>query len=161
MSDAAIPDADRDSTFVQVFVQTNDPVAACIRAQIRDYRYDIREVARRQLARPEIQAAIAAVKKLMPSKEDVEITLDSIVADLEHIHQEAVSDRDYTPAIAAKKLQAQMRGYLQENINITHTMRVEDMSNDELKRFLKKQPTIDGEFTAAAAPLGLGFAGDK
>lgn len=128
-------DYDADSVFVSEFVKTGDATTACIVAGIRDNRYDIRVTAEKTLARPEIRTAIEALQRIY--QVDVaqpEITLDSVVADMQVIYQKAVDDGQYQAAIAAKKLQASLRGWLDQKIDITLRRSVDEMSTKDLER---------------------------
>lgn len=131
-------DHDADAVFVQEFVKSGDAVTACVVAGLRDPRYDIRVYAERILARPEIRNAIDALQRIYKADAaTAEITLESVVADMQKVYQEALADRQYPSAIAAKKLQAQMKGWLDQKIEVTHRTRPEEMSTAQLERLAK------------------------
>ena len=105
------PDVERDAIFVKVYLQTGDGLDACKRAGFIINGYDDRTVAEYLLDRCDIQEAIKVAKESKARKPaSVDITRESIISDLDAIHQSAMIDKDYTPAIAAKKLQAQLMG---------------------------------------------------
>lgn len=54
--------AEQDRVFVETYARSNDPLLAIIKSEIRDYRYSLEYVAQRQLARPEIKAAIIVMQ---------------------------------------------------------------------------------------------------
>jgi len=131
------PDVERDAMFVKVYLQTGDGLDACKRAGFIINGYDDRTVAEYLLDRCDIQEAIKVAKESKGRKPaSVDITRESIISDLDTIHQSAMFDKDYTPAIAAKKLQAQLMGVLTENVQVTHKMDVTRMTDDQLMRLI-------------------------
>lgn len=151
-------DADADAVFVQEYVRSGDAVAACVISGLRDPRYDIRVHAERTLARPEIRNAIDALQRIYKADAaSAEITLDSVVADMQDVYQKALADGQYPSAIAAKKLQAMMKGWLDQKIEITHRTRVDEMSTEQLERLAK------GYLKTTALPMqrGLGYMIDN
>ncbi len=140
-------DPDQDAVFVERFVDTNDPVLACVQAGISDNRFPIQVVAERQLARAEIKAAIAALQKIRASsKASVEITRESVLADMQNVYEKALADREYNSAIAAKKLQAALAGWLTATLNINHRHTVDDLGTAELMRIASQGRVIDGDY---------------
>ena len=131
-------DHDADAVFVQEFVRSGDAVTACVVAGLRDPRYDIRVYAERTLARPEIRNAIDALQRIYKADATTaDITLESVVADMQTVYQQALAANQFPSAIAAKKLQAQMKGWLDQKIEITHRTRPEEMSTAQLERLAK------------------------
>lgn len=149
------PSAEKDALFVKLYLQSGDALDAYIRCGHKAHGYEARTVAQWMLERPEITAMLKMAETLKP-KAPVDITRESIVSDLDAIHASAVADKDYTPAIAAKKLQASLLGLISENVQITHRLDISSMSDaDIMKHLTAKSKQIDGEFTVA--PLqGLG-----
>ena len=150
------PDPEKDAIFVQVYLQTGDALDAYVRSGHRNPMYESRVLAQWLLERADIQLALKTAETLKP-KAPVDITRESIVSDLEHIHSKAIGDKDYTPAIAAKKLQAQLSGYLAENVTVTHKLDVSAMTDAQLEKLIaaKSKRIIDGDFTEVPAH-GLG-----
>jgi hypothetical protein len=152
------PHPEMDATFVKIYLQTGDALDACIRSGFKVHGHEIRTVAEYLLERPDMQLAIAAASAARSSKSPVEITRDSIISDLEEIHSNAMIDKEYSPAIAAKKLQAQLAGHLVDNVQITHKMDPKMMTDEEIIRLMnikRKQieaPMID----ITPQPKGLG-----
>mgnify|MGYP003393119859 FL=1 len=131
------PDPIMDGMFVKIYVQTGDALDAYVRAGYKVHGYEGRTVTEYLLERPDIQLAIAAASAARSSKSPVEITRDSIISDLEDIHSNAMMDKEYAPAIAAKKLQAQLAGHLVENVQVTHKMDPKMMTDAELMRMIE------------------------
>lgn len=125
-----------DAVFVREYVKTGDAMLATSRAGLNDSRYTLSVLAEHHLRRPEIQAAIEIAKELnrdaRPS--GVHYTRDLIIEDLERLHRDARDDGAYAPAISAKKVQAQLLGYLDQTVNVRHSMEPREMSTDELRR---------------------------
>jgi hypothetical protein len=140
-----------DAVFVREYVKTGDAMLATSRAGLNDSRYTLSVLAEHHLRRPEIQAAIEIARELnrdmRPS--GMEYTRDLIIEDLERLHQEAKSDGAYAPAISAKKVQAQLLGYLDQTVNVRHSVEPREMSTDELRRRIAEMSKND---TALPAP---------
>jgi len=88
------------------------------------------------LRRPEIQAAIEIARELTRNERPsgMEYTRDLIIEDLERLHRDARDDGMYAPAISAKKVQAQLLGYLDQTVNVRHSVEPREMTTDELRR---------------------------
>ena len=150
------PDAERDAMFVKVYLQTGDGLDACKRAGFIVNGYDDRTVAEYLLDRCDIQEAIKLARENKGSKPAaVEITRESIISDLNDIHKQAMVDGDYTPAIAAKKLQAQLMGVLQENVQVTHKMDVTRMTDEQLMKLIALKSKQEDLKMIDVTPTGL------
>ena len=151
------PDIERDAIFVKIYLQTGDGLDACKRAGFVINGYDDRTVAEYLLDRLDIQAALQLAKESQNYKPAVvEITRESIISDLDTIHQSAMFDKDYTPAIAAKKLQAQLMGVLQENVQVTHKMDVTRMTDEQLINMIALKSKREDLRMIDITPVGLG-----
>ena len=152
MTTSILPeDHEPDSVFVDRYCQHGDPVRACVEAGITDTVFPINVVAQRQLARPEIKAAIAAVEKVRSAVgARAEITLESVVADMEAVYKKAFDCGEYNSAIAAKKLQSALKGWLTQSVTVTHRHVAADLSDDDLERIASQKlrdSAIDAEYT--------------
>lgn len=157
MSFDILQDADPESlaTFVTEYVRRqNEPDAAThavIAAQLREARWLPHQIGEMLLARPEIQAAISVVQSAYKPRETKEVTLNTISTDMEVLYQEAKNARQFTAAIAAKKLQAELHGMLSKDININVKHSVSTMTDAELEKLARKKAiddkTIDAEYT--------------
>ena len=154
----ALPvDLERDAIFVRIFLQTGDALDACKRAGFVAHGYDDRMIAEYLLERPDIQAAMRASRDSTARKSaPVEITRESIISDLDIIHQSAMVDKDYTPAIAAKKLQATLMGMVQENIQVTHNLDVTRMTDAQLMQMIAAKSKQEDLNMIDVTPVGLG-----
>lgn len=135
-------DSDADAVFVERYVEHGDAVRACVEAGISDAKYTINIVAKKQLARAEIQSSIAAIEKLRAAGPRTEVTLDSTVAELQRIFEKAEREGQYNSAISAKKTIAALMGWLTQNLVVTHRHSVADMSDDELERIASQKNAI-------------------
>lgn len=140
---------DPTMVFVKEYVATGDALAACITADIRylddmETLYPRAVIAQRMLEKPEVQAAIKAVRMIQNSPDPVEITHRSIAADMEKVFAEAMRTEDFKAAISAKNLQANVLGLLEQKISFTMHKSVIDMTDEELIAIInKKRPMID------------------
>jgi len=150
-------DLEKDALFVKIFLQTGDALDACKRAGFIVHGYNDRIVAEYLLDRPDIQVALRAAKESETRKTaPVDITRESIISDLDVIHQSAMIEKDYTPAIAAKKLQATLMGMVQENIQITHNLDVTRMTDAQLVQMIAAKSRQEDLKMIDVTPVGLG-----
>lgn len=136
-----------DIIFCEEYAAHGDAVLACVRAGISDPRFTVEVVAGRMLARPEIRASLDALSRARGERPpEVEITRESIVADLQYVYEDAIRNGDRQAAIAAKKLQAGMRGLLIERKQIDVRRRIEEFTTDELLAIAQKGRAVDVEY---------------
>lgn len=151
-------DPDQLATFIQEYVRReNEPDAgprAVIAAQLRDPRYLPHHVAEMLLSKPEIQASIAVIRKTYKAADVKEVSIATLTADMEVIYQEAKMARQFTAAIAAKKMQAEMAGYLNKDINVNVRHSIATMTDGDLEKIARKQ-VVEGEFTDVSPITGL------
>lgn len=155
-----------DAIFVREYVRTGDEILAVSRAGLGDSRYALSVVAEYHLGRPEIKAAIAIQRELSRDLEKTRRRMlggysrELILDDLENLHQKAKEDGAYAPAISAKKVQAQLMGFLDQTVHVTHSIEPREMTTDELRRRIaelsgaslpppevERPAIIEGEFT--------------
>lgn len=144
-----LQDPEKLATFVTEYLRHDGKedagVLAVGAADIRHPQYLPRGIADYLLASPEIQAAIKAARSLYKPSAQKAVTAETIAQDMEIIYQRALDDRQYTAAIAAKKLQGEAAGVITKNIDINVKHTLTSMSDTELERIAKQAP-IDGEF---------------
>lgn len=145
----------QDDIFAKIYVRTGDAVQAATQARIVAHGYDIRDVAAYNLERSETKRAIAKVRD--KSTQSMDITRESIETDLQEVYQRALDAGDFAPAITAKKTQAQLKGYLDQNITLNVKHDVSGYTDAQLEKMLADRTgvkVIEGEFTESK-PLGL------
>ena len=159
---------DRDEIFVKNYVRSKDAVDACSKARIYVSGYDMRDVADYQLRRPEIRQAIARAEAAKADAPPMEFTRESAVSDFQEIYERCMEAGDFTPAITAKKTQAQLMGLLDQNITLTVKNDPTAMTDEQILRLIElKSKQIEGEFTEVEEkaegkqPLGLGKRTDE
>lgn len=154
-----------DAVFVRQYVKTGDAMLAVSQAGLTDSRYPLSVMAEHHLSRPEIRAAIEIQQQLMKQEEKRRArmaggySLQLLLDDLEILHQQAREGGAFAPAISAKKVQAQMLGYLDKTVHVTHSVEPREMTTDELRRRIAelsgdrvaiedgRPSVIEGEFT--------------
>lgn len=149
------PDHDRDALFVKHYVRHHDAVQACTQARIWVGGYDMRDVASIQLQRPDIRAMIARAESSTREPEPaMEFTRESAVSDLQEVYERCMSAGEFTPAITAKKTQAQLMGLLDQNVTLTVKNEVTAMTDEQILKMIKQRQaarltaeTIDGDFS--------------
>jgi hypothetical protein len=162
-----------DAIFVREYVRHGDEVLAVSRAGLTDSRYSLNVIADYHLSRPEIQSAISIQRELVKENEALKRRLlggysrELILEDLETLHLKAREDGDYAPAISAKKVQAQVLGYLDKTVHVTHSLVPREMTTDELRLRIAEMTRdslpppaedvpaiIEGEFTEVGDAAG-------
>lgn len=149
---------EKDAIFVKAYARTKDAVQACAQARIYAHGYDLRDVATVTLERPDIQRLIAnAEDHSIPT----DITRDSIVSELQEIADRALSAGEFAPAITAKKTQAQLLGFLDQNMTLTVRHDVSTMTDEQLEKLIAAKghsaKLIEGDFVPS--PGGLAALG--
>jgi hypothetical protein len=132
--------------FCEQMARHGDAMLAAVRSGLcAGVTKDPRMVAEQALARPEIKAGIEVFKAAMDPAAAVEITRDSVIADIESIFQDARETKDYGAALAAKKLQAALMGLLvnRQMIDVAHHRDPKEMTTLQLEAFLRGQKVID------------------
>ena len=141
--------AEQLAVFIQEYIrreqQADAGVLAVIAADLRDPQWLPHHVAELLLSRQDVQAGILAARSFYKPPEIKEVTAATIMADAETIFQKAKDDRQYTPALAAKKLQAEISGLLRKEIDINVRHTVETLPDSKLEE-IAKRGVIDGEF---------------
>lgn len=137
------------AAFVQEYVrretQPDAGVLAVIAAQLRDPQWLPHQIAERLLAQPEIQAAIKACRAFYKPPDTKEVSADTVSMDMENVFQEAMNARQFSAAIAAKKLQSEIVGLLVKNVNINVRHTIGTMPDSELEA-IAKRGAVDAEF---------------
>lgn len=148
---------DQDSVFIDAMNSNGgDATAACVVARIMSPMYPIDYIAKLMMERPEIQAALGALKLIKKNSVMPEITRDSIVADMQSVYEKAMLLGDPKAAIASKRLQSELLKFLDQSITITHKTDASQLTDEELMRIASKR-TIEGDFknvTPADATIG-------
>lgn len=142
------PDAVKDSAFVAEFIRTGDKVAAAAKAGILDPMYEAGDIADAMLARPEITVAIQAARAAMSTRvKGALVTREVLNDDVEDVFQGAMGAGKYPAAISALRLKAELNSLLKQEIEITHTMKIEDLDTASLMKLVNaksKQKQIEG-----------------
>lgn len=145
----------RLAAFVQEYVrrenQADAGVLAVIAADLRDPQWLPHQIAERMLARREIQAAIMVLRAAYKPPEIREVSAETISMDMEALYQEAKTARQFTAAIAAKKLQAEVNSLLVKKLDINVNHRA-SLTDAELEA-IAKRGVIEGEFTTVSTAL--------
>lgn len=151
-----LQDPDKLATFVTEYLRNEGKedagVLAVTAADLRHPQYLPHSIAEYLLATPEIQAACKAARSLTRPAVVKKVSAETISQDMEALYTRAMDDRQYTAAIASKKLQAELSGLLVKDININVKHSITSMSDAELEA-IAKRATIDAEFTVVSGGL--------
>lgn len=148
----------QDAVFVEEFLrhEGRDDAAAIVaykRAGFVEPQWPMAIAAERHLKR--LKPAIDAARKTFTTAIKNERSRDSILADLDDIYDSALKDKDHSAAINAKRLEAQLQGFLEDKVSVTHKMEIGQLSDEQLLRVINRKPVVDGEFTDVT-PKGIG-----
>ena len=130
---------DRDLVFAREYVRLkalkskNAAELACVRAGITNPEYHIKVVADRQLARPEVQRLIEEAETSGILIERTEYTRDLFLDELQAVHERALDAKNFTSAISAVKTQAQLLGFMDQTVNVNHTVTAKDLDLQTLR----------------------------
>jgi hypothetical protein len=130
---------DRDLVFAREYVRLkalkskNAAELACVRAGITNPEYHIKVVADRQLARPEVQRLIEEAESSGILIERTEYTRDLFLDELQAVHERALDAKNFTSAISAVKTQAQLLGFMDQTVNVNHTVTAKDLDLQTLR----------------------------
>lgn len=147
-----------EGVFVREYVRTGDALLACNRAGLGSSQYPLRVMAERQLARPEIQAAIEAYKSARGEVSGDEPPSRELQVDkLEAIFRRALEDGSYSAAATAVKLQNELLGYADKTVNYNFNVTAQELPLHELRAMVAKKlslggPVIDAEYENIPGP---------
>lgn len=131
---------DAERLFCEQVVKTNDPLKAWITARVQvDPRYTREVQVERLMELPQIKTAIEELRKIEPAPRPIRKTREALDEDVEDIYGKALGDKDYTNALKAKQLQAQLRGMLVEKREITVTSDPDKITSADLKAFIARE----------------------
>ena len=137
-----------DAVFVIEYAQSGDAILSCIRAGITDAAFPIEILAKRMLERPEILTAVEALRKGKTAGHTPQMSRDSVVGELQDLYGKCVNGNRFSEAIAAKKLQAQIMGWLVERKEITFRRNANDLSDHELEDIIRQNQQEKAKRTA-------------
>jgi hypothetical protein len=147
---------DRDLVFAREYVRLkalkskNAAELACVRAGITNPEYHIKVVADRQLARPEVQRLIEEAESSGILIERTEYTRDLFLDELQAVHERALDAKNFTSAISAVKTQAQLLGFMDQTVNVNHTVTAKDLDLQTLRAMVadraKPVAVIDADY---------------
>lgn len=128
---------DKETIFCREYARSGDALEALTIAGIENegaIQYSRKTLADMLLARDDIQAAIKALRAIEQTTVDIETTHRSISQDMDVVFGAAMKKEDFKAAIAAKRLQADVLGLLEQRIHITSHKTIDQMSTEELRR---------------------------
>jgi hypothetical protein len=167
MSDGVIPEYDEtdeffgvaadtgmtpEAVFCREYLKTGDAKIACVRAGLVDSEYSLGVQAEAQLRRPEIRAALEVLRGSGVRREKSVVTRELIVEELQAASEKALQTGQVSSMVSAKKLQAQLLGYLEQTVNVNHTVSARDLPLSELRALVSgrleggRPAIIEGEY---------------
>lgn len=151
-----------DAIFCREYLKTGDAMIACVRAGLANSEYALSVQADAQLRRREIQAALEVLRANGLKRERVVVTRDLIIEELQAAHEKAMEAGQVASAVSAKKLQAQLLGYLDQTVNVNHTVSARELPLAQLRALvsgrLERDGVIEGEYTDVREEAGEGGA---
>lgn len=158
MTDIVNPTPSEVALFCEFYHRNGgDPVDAAVKARIVNPMYSIDTIATRLMERGDVKAGLAAIKKVLPNPINAEITRESIVSDMQQVYERALGAGDTKGAIAAKRLQAELKKLLSAEVNINLRKDPSLMSDAELMEIVKGR-AIEAEYTDVTPETKQGIA---
>ena len=140
-----------DVEFVKEYIKSGDALLAFNRAGYQTGGVGAKVMAERTLSRPEIRIALDVLADFGIEKgEDIPVnplSRDGLIEKLDAIHEVAMQEVALPSAINAVKAQAQLLGYMDQNVTITHNVRAAELSLEDLRRM------VSTELAQSPAPL--------
>jgi hypothetical protein len=140
-----------DVQFVKEYIKSGDALLAFNRAGYQTGGVGAKVMAERTLARPEIKIALSVLADFgIEKSEDIPVnplSRDGLIEKLDAIHEVAMQETALPSAINAVKAQAQLLGYMDQNVTITHNVRASELSLEDLRAMVSK------ELAASPVPL--------
>lgn len=145
-----------DVQFVKEYIKSGDALLAFNRAGYQTGGVGAKVMAERTLARPEIKIALSVLADFGIEKADDipvnPLSRDGLIEKLDAIHEVAMQETALPSAINAVKAQAQLLGYMDQNVTITHNVRASELSLEDLRAMVSKE--------LAQAPVQLRIEAD-
>lgn len=132
-----------DVQFVKEYIKSGDALLAFNRAGYQTGGVGAKVMSERTLARPEIKIALSVLADFGIEKgEDIPVnplSRDGLIEKLDAIHEVAMQEAALPSAINAVKAQAQLLGYMDQNVTITHNVRASELSLEDLRRMVSAE----------------------
>jgi hypothetical protein len=132
-----------DVEFVKEYIKSGDALLAFNRAGYQTGGVGAKVMAERTLARPEIKIALSVLADFGIEKSDDipvnPLSRDGLIEKLDAIHEVAMQETALPSAINAVKAQAQLLGYMDQNVTITHNVRAAELSLEDLRAMVSKE----------------------
>jgi hypothetical protein len=132
-----------DVEFVKEYIKSGDALLAFNRAGYQTGGVGAKVMAERTLARPEIRIALDVLADFgLKAGTDVPVaplSRDGLIEKLDAIHEVAMQEVALPSAINAVKAQAQLLGYMDQNVTITHNVRAAELSLEDLRRMVSAE----------------------
>lgn len=147
-----------DAIFVREYLRTGSAKVACLRAGLARGDYPLDVVAEHHLGRPEIKAAIAAVKTEIEQRTRLDElpTRELQLEKLESIYRGALEDGVYAAATAAIKLQNELLGYADKTVTYNFKVSAQELDLATLRAMVSEK--MHERLPAPVAALEAEFA---
>lgn len=130
-----------DAIFVREYLRTGSAKVACLRAGLARGDYPLEVVADYNLKRPEIQAAIAAVRSEIEQRSEVNElpTRELQLEKLEAVYRGALEDGVYSAATSAIKLQNELLGYADKTVTYNFKVSAQELDLATLRAMVSEK----------------------
>lgn len=135
-----------EQVFVEAYVRNGKDGAAAVRkAGLQDPRYDVNHIVRGLLGRQDIQEGIAAAEEMAAVNRDVgQYTREYFLHRLAEVGDRSLEANQFSSAISATKLQAQLLGMLETTVNVNHVMTARELSLSDLRSLVQRKLEASG-----------------
>jgi hypothetical protein len=131
-------DPERLETFAREYVRSGNVLMAIQRAGVQNPAYRMSVWGERLLARKDVSEWVKRAQAEEDAKPPKIFTREVITEDLQEIYEQAMAEREFTPAVSAKKAQAELLGLMEKNVNVTFNTKVTEMPMEALEAELKR-----------------------
>ncbi len=138
MGEIAVPyeDSDRLQQFAREYVRTGSVITAIQRAGVQNPAFRMSVWGERLLARADVAGWVADEMEAEAARGPKVFTREVLTEDFQEIYERAMSEGEFTPAVSAKKAQAELLGLMDKNVNVTFTTKGEEMSMEAVEKQL-------------------------
>ena len=140
MGEISVPyeNPDRLEIFAREYVRTGSLITAVQRAGVQNPAYRMSVWGERLLGRSDVSDWVEDERAVEAARGPKVYTREVITEDFQEIYERAMSEGEFTPAVSAKKAQAELLGLMEKNVNVTFSAKVTEMPMEALELELKR-----------------------
>lgn len=140
MGEITLPyeDPRRLELFAREYVRTGSLITSVQRAGVQNPAFRIGVWGEMLLARNDVAAWVEDERAVEAARPPKVYTREVLTEDFQEIYERAMNEGEFTPAVSAKKAQAELLGLMEKNVNVTFNTKVTEMPMEALEAELKR-----------------------